>query len=86
MMRLPENVRSLTNSDGGVILDLRKGKIFRLNPTGAAILELLIRGYEKDRVTAEISKRCGIDSTLVAEDLQSFLKSLESNELLHRED
>jgi hypothetical protein len=86
MIRLPENVRSLSNADGAVLLDLRRGKIFRINPTGATILELLLRGYEKDRIAAELSERWGIDHQLAFADLQTFLDSLASNQLLYRGD
>jgi hypothetical protein len=86
MICLSENVRSLTNADGAVILDLRRGKIFRINPTGATTLELLLLGYEKDRIAAELSERWGIDLDLASADLETFLNSLENNELLHRED
>jgi hypothetical protein len=86
MIRLPENIRSLTNADGAVLLDLRRGKIFRINPTGATILDLLLRGYERDRIAAELSERWGIDRHLAVADLQTFLNSLASNELLRCED
>lgn len=86
MICLSENVKSLTNADGAVILDLRRGKIFRINPTGATILELLLRGYEKDRIAAELSELWGIDPHLAFADLRAFLNSLENNELLHHED
>jgi hypothetical protein len=84
MTRLPENVRTVTNSDGGVILDLKRGKIFRLNPTGATVLELLARGYEDAQITAEISVRCETPSDVVGTDVQAFLALLASNELLLR--
>jgi hypothetical protein len=86
MICLPENVRSLTSPDGAVLLDLRRGKIFRLNPTGATILELLLRGYQEDRIAAELSERWGIDRHLAFADLHSFLNSLASNQLLPSED
>jgi hypothetical protein len=84
MMRLSENLRSVTNPDGGVILDLRRGKLFRLNPTGATILELLVRGYEEERITAEIGERYGVAPALVSTDVRGFLNSLASNGLLLR--
>jgi DNA-binding CsgD family transcriptional regulator len=82
MMRLSENVRTVTSPEGGVILDLRRGKLFRLNPTGATILELLVRGYGEERITAEISERCGVAPARVSTDVRSFLNSLAGNGLL----
>ncbi len=82
MVRLSQNLRTVTNADGGVVLDLRKGKIFRLNATGATIFELLVRGYEEEQIIADISNRCGIAPALVSRDVQDFLNVLASNNLL----
>jgi hypothetical protein len=86
MMRLSENLRTVTNADGGVVLDLRKGKIFRLNAVGATIFELLVRGSEEEQIVADISSRCGIAPALASRDLQEFLAVLAANNLLCRRD
>jgi hypothetical protein len=84
MMRLSENLRTVTNADGGVVLDLRKGKIFRLNATGAIIFELLVRGCDEEQIVADIGSRCGIAPTLASRDVRDFLNLLTSNNLLCR--
>ena len=60
MLRLSEDLRTVTNADGGVILDLRKGKMFRLNATDAVIFELLVSGREEEQIVADLSSRCGV--------------------------
>lgn len=82
MMRLSESLRTVTNADGGVVLDLRKGKIFRLNSTGATIFELLVRGCEQNEIVADIANRCGIATDLASRDVRDFLGVLASNDLL----
>ncbi len=81
-MRLSDDLRTATNADGGVILDLRRGKMFRLNPTAAAILELLGRGYTEQRIAAEMEGLCGVEAQLALRDVQAFLSSLAANGLL----
>jgi hypothetical protein len=81
-MRLSHNIRAVTNSGGGALLDLRAGKMFRLNTTGASIIELLTKGYTEDRIATEISERCGVDGALVCSDVHAFLTSLKEHGLV----
>jgi hypothetical protein len=81
-MRLSHNVRTVTNSGGGALLDLHAGKMFRLNTTGASIVELLAEGYTEDRIAAEISQRSDIDSALVCSDVHAFLAALKDHGLV----
>jgi hypothetical protein len=76
MMRLSQNARRVTNSDGGVLLDLRRGKVFQMNGMGATIVELLAEGSTEDRISLEVSKRCGVEIACVSADIHAFLDSL----------
>jgi Coenzyme PQQ synthesis protein D (PqqD) len=82
VMRLSQHVRTVNNPDGGVLLDLQRGKMFRLNATGSTILELLVRGCAEEYIAAEISKRYGVELALASTDVQDFLASLKKNELI----
>ena len=57
-------------------------KMFRLNTTGASIIELLTKGYTEDRIATEISERCGVDGALVCSDVHAFLASLKEHGLV----
>lgn len=82
MIQLSKNLRMVISSDGAAVLDLTQGKIFQLNPTGAAILDLLAQGYDEERVVVEIARRCHIECNLVSPDVQSFLHSLRDSGLI----
>jgi hypothetical protein len=82
MMRLSKNLRTVTNPDGGVVLDLHQGKIFRLNTTAATILELLARGCTEEGISAEISQRCDICNAVASADVRAFLHTLKDHNLL----
>ena len=85
-MHLSKNLRTVTNSDGGAVLDLDQGKMFRLNPTGAKILELVARGCTEVSIVTEISQTCGVDMGLVSADVHAFLAALRNGGLLQSDD
>ena len=86
MLRLAKNLRSVTNADGGVVLDLGRGQIFRCNATGAVVLEILARGETEEGVVREVTRRCHADVALVSADVHEFLISLRSHALLSEND
>jgi hypothetical protein len=85
-MRLAHNIRTVTNSGGGALLDLHAGKMFRLNATGASIVEMLARDYTEDRIAVEMSQRSDIDSALVCSDVHAFLTALKDHGLIMDDD
>jgi coenzyme PQQ synthesis protein D (PqqD) len=86
MMRLSQNARRVTNSDGGVLLDLHHGKVFQMNGMGATVVELLANGSTEDRISVEISRRCGVDIAHVSADIHTFLASLKHFGLLDEDE
>ena len=85
MMRLSQNARTVTNSDGGVLLDLQHGKVFQLNAIGATVVELLANGCTEDRISHEISKRCEVEIAFVSADIHTFLASLKHYGLVNED-
>ena len=85
MLRLSENLRSVTNADGGVILDLCRGQIFRCNATGAVILELLARGLDQAQLVSQFTKLCNVPPEHVSDDVRDFLSALSRLGLLQDE-
>ncbi len=77
-----DKFRSVDTADGGVVLDVETGKMFRLNPTGMRMLTLLQQGIPADRIAEEISRECGVDPQTVCEDLRNFSSSLAERGLL----
>jgi Ethanolamine utilization protein EutJ (predicted chaperonin) len=85
MFRLRENLRTVINQDGAVLLDVVKGKIVRCNQTGATIVELLTRSLNEQQITEEFSRLYDIPPGSAYADVRAFLTSLESQGLLRRE-
>lgn len=82
MLPLRERFRSVDTADGGVVLDVDNGRLFRLNPTGMRILALLQQKIPIDRIADEIGRECGVDPQTVREDLRDFSASLAERGLL----
>jgi len=78
MTRLSENVRVVTNGDGGIALDLRQGKILRFNQTGAFILELLAHGFTEEQIASDLARCRDACPWSVSEDVKEFLSTLSS--------
>lgn len=84
---LPPYIRSVTNEDGGVLLDLSSGRCLRLNPVGGKIwnvLQLYAEGATGDDLVNEMVKifpDAGPD--ILRRDTGQFLRDLENKGLIH---
>jgi hypothetical protein len=84
-MKIPDGVRSTHDQDGATLLDVRHGQMFRLNPVGSRILDLLARGHDEPRISQELSREFSIAREIVESDVREFVLTLEKNRLLeHR--
>ena len=82
MYEVSAGVRSTRNEDGGIVLDIDHGQMFRLNPVGALILESLGNGSAETEIAKEISRQYGISEETARSDVREFLKSLEEHKLV----
>jgi hypothetical protein len=82
MTPLAQNIRTVSSADGGIALDLGRGTMFRLNPLGSQILEMLGRGEPIPRIAEQISAECDVRLDVVQTDLREFLDSLELHGVL----
>jgi hypothetical protein len=75
-------VRSTRNEDGGIVLDIDHGQMFRLNPVGALILESLGKGCAEAEIAQEIARQYNISEETASTDIREFLQSLEEHKLV----
>jgi len=64
------------------VLDLRRGTMFRLNPLGSQILDLLEKGESLPEIANRISAEFGVALDVVQVDIQDFLDLLELHGVL----
>lgn len=65
-----------------VVLNLQSGVYFGLNPLGARIWELIQRPAKVSEVHQELLKEFEVDASQCEADLLSFLKLLQTHELI----
>ena len=75
-------VRSTRNEDGGIVLDIHHGQMFRLNPVGALILDSIGKGCTETEIAKEISRQCNVSEETALADVREFIKSLAEHKLV----
>jgi hypothetical protein len=83
MFQVSSTVRRTKTEDGGVLLDVRRGRIFSLNVVGFRILELLEKGFDTPQIASEVSKTYGMDLETVRADVREFIEVLYKHHILH---
>jgi hypothetical protein len=79
-------VRSTGTEDGGIVLDIDRGQMFRLNLVGALILESVGSGCAETEIVADVVCRYNVSRDTAMTDVRGFLRSLEEHELIHKQD
>lgn len=82
MYELSAAVRITRNENGGVVLDINNGKVFRLNPVAALIFERLQERQTEIQISEYLSRQFNISVPTVHGDIVEFLKSLERQGLV----
>jgi coenzyme PQQ synthesis protein D (PqqD) len=76
LMALADEVRKVSNADGAVVLNLRHGKMFRLNPMGSRILDLLQHDTPLPEIGRQISTEFSVPVQVVERDVRDFVEQL----------
>lgn len=75
-------IRSIVNDDGAALLDIARGTITTLNPTGAYVWQALERGQSVESVARGLAQRTGQDVSSIEIDVREFVGTLINNKLL----
>lgn len=82
MYEVSTGVRITRNEDGGVVLDILNGQIFRLNPVGILILGSLSNGCDVPEIAGDIVHRYNISEEIALSDIRDFLQSLQGHGII----
>ena len=82
MYDISAGVRSTRSEDGGIVLDIDHGQMFRLNPVGAVILESLGKGCAESEIAQQIARQYNISEGAASADIREFLQSLAQHKLV----
>ena len=64
------------------MLDLRRGAMFRVNPVGARVLDLLDEGDSPEQIAQKLSAEFRVSLSDVQADVTAFIESLKTRGLL----
>lgn len=82
MYRVPNGVRSTQSQDGAIVLDIQRGRVFRLNVTGALIYARLQQGHSHTEIVKAITEEMGVAQETAEKDVSDFVQTLEQRHLL----
>jgi len=86
-IKLSDSVRETINQDGAVLLDIKQGICFSMNPVGAKIWELLKQGYPSAVIVDELEREFkGVARGQLEIDVTEFLNELQNRRLVNSGD
>ncbi|HEY4380131.1 MAG TPA: PqqD family protein [Acidobacteriaceae bacterium] len=78
----PAHLHTVVDQDGAAILDIQRGLISSLNPTGAYVWQALQRGETVETVITNLARETGEERITVERDVHDFIESLREQHLL----
>ena len=82
-IRTKSHVRAMTEAEGAVLLDLREGRYFSINPIGAEIWQQLEQGAERGAIVDHLAGQFDAPSDRLEKDVDSFVDLLDQKGLIH---
>lgn len=82
LLRVSRSVRSKTTDLGTVLLDVKEGKIFQINPLGSRVWAGLESGASLQQMVEQFSSEFSIPAATVAADIAEFVVFLKNNSLI----
>lgn len=76
------HLHTVADQDGAAVLDIERGLISTLNPTGAFVWYGLQRGEPLQTIIANLASETGEAPSVVERDVRAFVESLRENHLL----
>jgi hypothetical protein len=85
MYRVSDAVRATHGRDGGILLDVERGRMFDLNLVGSRILELLNKGSSESEIVDCVSSEFNARQDLVESDVREFMQALRDHRLIEEQ-
>ena len=82
VIRSSANIRTVVNQDGGILLDIDRGRMLSSNPVGARIWQMIESGKSRTEIVAAVSADYGVPVDVVSRDVDEFVTVLRSQRLV----
>jgi hypothetical protein len=76
------HLQTVVDQDGAAILDIDRGQVSKLNPTGAFVWQRLQRGETIEEVIANLACETGEEIRVIERDVREFVEVLKEQRLL----
>jgi len=80
--RISESVREIVNEDGAVLLDMKQGLCFSINPSGTRIWELVKKGCSVDEIEDALQAEFDVSRAQIKQDIREFVQKLIADKLI----
>jgi hypothetical protein len=81
-IRTAESVRETINQDGAVLLDIKQGLCFSMNPVGARIWEMLKQKCSVEEIARSLEKEFQVSRSQIEADIAEFIENLKTRKLI----
>jgi hypothetical protein len=81
-IRTTDSVRETINQDGAVLLDIKQGVCFSMNPVGARIWEKLKRECPLDEIASSLEQEFHVSRAQIEADIADFVSELRQRKLI----
>ena len=81
-MKISENVRSMINRDGGILMDIEHGTMISLNVSASRVWKKLEQNIPQNQIIEEVSVEFDISPETARRDVQEFFDNLQKHSLL----
>jgi hypothetical protein len=85
-LRISASVRVAETQDGAVLLDVKQGLCFGVNPIGTVIWKHVSEGCEPNQISRHLADTFNISTEQAYNDVQEFLQELKQKQLVKEPD
>lgn len=81
-IRTAESVRETVNQDGAVLLDIKQGLCFSMNPVGSKIWEMLKKECSLEEIASNLEIEFQVPRSQIDADVAAFMGELRKRNLI----
>jgi coenzyme PQQ synthesis protein D (PqqD) len=85
MYALSKHIRSTRDQDGIIILDIREGKVIRLNATASLIFQRLQSRMDLAAIADELTTQFRVSRDTTIHDVTEFIEGMKNEGLIQEE-
>ena len=84
-IRTAESVRETINQDGAVLLDIKQGVCFSMNPVGSKIWEMLKKEHSLEQIANVLEVEFQVPRSQIDADIAAFVAELRKRKLIEED-